>query len=56
MVIERYEQVLKPMHNEFIEPTKRYADVIIPQGGNNHKAIRLMCHFIKNILRHEDGK
>ena len=38
-VMERYMQVLKPMHEEFIEPCKRYADLIIPQVGNNKKAI-----------------
>ena len=35
MVVDRYLEVLKPMHEQFIEPTKRYADVIIPQGGEN---------------------
>ena len=49
-VIERYERVLKPMHNEFIEPTKRYADVIIPQGGHNRKAIAMLKLFIQKIL------
>ena len=36
-VMERYMRVLKPMHLEFIEPAKRYADLIIPQGGYNKK-------------------
>jgi len=45
-VLDRYEQTVKPMHLEFIEPTMRYADIIIPQGGNNHKAIDLMSKFI----------
>ena len=39
MVVDRLGPVLKPMHLEFIEPTKRYADLIIPQGGENEKAI-----------------
>lgn len=39
MVISRYLEVLKPMHEQFIEPTKKYADLIIPQGGENHKGI-----------------
>ena len=49
-VMDRYIKVLKPMHMEFIEPTKRYADVIIPQGGHNQKAIRMMQLFIKQFL------
>ncbi len=49
-VMERYMRVLKPMHLEFIEPTKRYADLIIPQGGNNHKAINIMKTYIEKIL------
>ncbi|MCP9612848.1 uridine kinase [Coprobacter tertius] len=46
MVIERYEKVLKPMHLQHIEPTKRYADLIIPQGGNNLVAIDILTNFI----------
>ena len=50
MVTERYEKVLKPAHLEFIEPTKRYADLIIPQGGNNRKAIEIMRTYILHRL------
>ena len=50
MVIERYEKVLKPMHLQHIEPTKRYADLIIPQGGNNTVAIDIMTNFISHKL------
>jgi uridine kinase len=49
-VIEQYVNVVRPMHNQFIEPTKRYADVIIPEGGHNHVAIDLMATKIKTIL------
>ena len=49
-VMDRYERVLKPMHMEFIEPTKRYADIIIPQGGHNHRAISMLRSFIRQIL------
>lgn len=49
-VMDRYERVLKPMHAEFIEPTKSYADVIIPQGGHNHNAISMLQNFIRQIL------
>ena len=49
-VMERYEQTVKPMHEQFIEPTKRYADLIIPQGGNNHIAIDILTKYIENNL------
>ncbi|MCR5334575.1 MAG: uridine kinase [Bacteroidaceae bacterium] len=51
MVIDRYLEVLKPMHEEFIEPTKRYADLIIPQGGSNKKAIDIMRTYIIHRLK-----
>ena len=51
MVMDRYIDVLKPMHLEFIEPTKRYADLIIPQGGNNKKAIDIMRAYITQRLK-----
>lgn len=51
MVMDRYTDVLKPMHLEFIEPTKRYADLIIPQGGGNQKAIDIMRAYIIHRLR-----
>lgn len=50
MVIERYQEVLKPMHNKYIEPSKRYADLIVPQGGNNHVAINLLTDYIESRL------
>ena len=46
MVVDRYLKVLKPMHDEFIEPTKRHADLIMPGGGNNIKAITLIRNYI----------
>ncbi len=49
-VMERYVKVLKPMHLEFIEPAKRVADLIIPQGGHNEKAIRILKLYIEKIL------
>lgn len=50
MVIDRYLGVLKPMHETFIEPTKRYADVIIPQGGENERGIDMLCKYITAII------
>ena len=50
MVVERYLEVLKPMHEQFIEPTKRYADLIIPQGGENEKGINILCSYIEGLV------
>lgn len=49
-VIEQYLSVVRPMHNQFIEPTKKYADIIVPEGGKNKVAIDLMVTKIKTIL------
>ena len=50
MLKDKYRNVLKPMHDEFIEPTKQYADIIIPNGGNNQKAIEILKLYIEKIL------
>lgn len=49
-VMDRYQKVLKPMHEQFIEPCKRFADVIIPQGGHNNAAINMLVKFIRQHL------
>ena len=49
-VVDQYVSVVRPMHNQFVEPTKRYADIIIPEGGQNHVAIDLMVTKIQTIL------
>ncbi|GLY10045.1 uridine kinase [Pseudobacillus badius] len=49
-VVDQYLNVVRPMHNQFIEPTKRYADIIIPEGGQNHVAIDLMVTKIQTVL------
>ncbi len=49
-VMERYQRVLKPMHEQFIEPCKRYADLIIPQGGHNKVAIDTLVKIVKQQL------
>ena len=54
MVINRYLDVLKPMHEQFIEPTKKYADLIIPQGGENLKGIGILCKYIEGLVPKED--
>jgi len=50
MVLERYHKSVKPMHIQFIEPTKRFADLIIPQGGHNQVAIDVLTSIIKMNL------
>lgn len=50
-VISRYERIVKEMHWEFIEPTKKYADIIMPQGGHNTKAIQALQMSIRFFLR-----
>ena len=48
-VLHRYEETVRPSHLQFIEPTKRYADIIVPQGGNNEVAIDIITQY---ILKH----
>lgn len=50
-VLERYQQTVKPMHLQFIEPSKRYADIIVPQGGMNEVAIELLLNTIYTKLQ-----
>lgn len=50
MVINRYQKVLKPMHQLYIEPSKNFADIIVPQGGNNTVAISMLSDYIKSKL------
>lgn len=50
-VLERYEKLVKPMHNQFIEPSKKYADLIIPQGGHNNVGIDAMVSIIEKYLK-----
>lgn len=49
-VIEQYLSVVRPMHMQFTEPTKRYADIIVPEGGHNKVAIDIIVAKIKEVL------
>ncbi len=49
-VIKQYMDVVRPGHFEFIEPTKRYADIIIPEGGMNANALQVLSTFVKDII------
>ena len=51
--MERYTRVLKPMHLQFIEPCKRYADLIVPEGGSNQVAIDILTMYIQKHLKNE---
>lgn len=53
-VINQYLNVVKPMHMQFTEPTKSYADIIIPEGGQNKVAIDIMVANIKQFLQREE--
>lgn len=50
-VLQRYEKTVKPMHLQFIEPTKRYADLILPQGGHNKVGIDILIATIEKALQ-----
>ena len=52
-VITQYKNTVKPMHEEFVEPSKKYADVIIPEGGFNSVAVKMLIRNIRSLI---DGK
>jgi uridine kinase len=53
-IIEQYRDTVRPMHLEFVEPSKRFADIIIPEGGHNKIAIDLIISKIKSILKKDN--
>jgi len=53
-VMEQYLRVVRPMHQQFVSPSKRYAHLIIPEGGHNKVAIDLIATKIQNIIRERD--
>lgn len=50
-VIQQYQATVRPMHLEFVEPSKRYADVIIPEGGHNVAALDMVVAKIETLLK-----
>ena len=50
-VIDQYVTTVKPMHEEFVEPSKKYADVIIPEGGFNSVAVSMLIESIRSLIR-----
>jgi uridine kinase len=53
-VIDQYQSTVKPMHLEFVEPSKRYADVIIPLGGHNTVAVDLLLTMLRSVATRRD--
>ena len=50
-VIDQYTTTVKPMHEEFVEPSKKHADVIIPEGGFNSVAVAMLIENIRSIIK-----
>ena len=55
-VIQQYQSTVRPMHLEFVEPSKRYADVIIPEGGFNDVAIDMVTARLRALLREAENE
>ena len=53
-VIDQYQSTVKPMHLEFVEPSKRYADVLIPLGGHNTVAVDLLLTMLRSVAARRD--
>ncbi len=53
-VLNQYKETVKPMHEKYIEPSKEYADIIIPRGGHNKPALHLLENYIEMILRRRE--
>ena len=49
-MIDQYIGTVKPMHDEFVEPSKKYADVIIPEGGFNSVAVSMLIQNIRSLI------
>ena len=54
-IVRQYEESVRPMHMQFVEPSKRYADLIIPEGGHNQVAIDMVRTKIRELLRERSG-
>ena len=53
-VVNQYIATVKPMHEKYVEPTKKYADIISPRGGHNKLAISILTEYLKTVMASED--
>ena len=53
--LEQYERTIRPMHFEFVEPSKRHADIIIPEGSNSGMTVDLLCSMVREKLQAEQA-
>ena len=49
-VVDQYCRTVKPMHDQFVEPSKKYADIIVPEGGYNKVALNMIVEKIRSII------
>ncbi len=54
-ILDQYEATVKPMHEKYVEPSKKYADVIIPRGGENITGLTMLQEYLRHLLEHEIG-
>lgn len=50
-VIDQYRRTVKPMHDRYCEPSKRHADLIVPEGGANRPALDVLCGYVRDVVR-----
>ncbi len=55
-VVEQYMNVVRPGHFQFVEPTKQFADIIIPEGGSNENALNVLLSFIRSVVEPEENR
>jgi len=53
--LEQYERTIRPMHFEFVEPSKRHADIIIPEGSQNGVSVKFLCSLVRERLSEEEA-
>jgi uridine kinase len=53
--LEQYERTIRPMHFEFVEPSKRHADIIVPEGSNTGVTVEFLCSMVREKLGREEA-